>query len=328
MQTPDLAASKSQNPSLQQPPDTPMKIVFIINNKNNRGSRVIRRLDDFCRQTRPGEVRLLPTLRSKHAVELAGQAARDGCDYVIAVGGDGTLHEVVNGVMQSRMPVNLYPAIGLLPQGSANDFARTARISTSVEQLLEYIQANRTRRIDLGKIVLHKERETRYFINVAGAGLSAEVVQGMEGSSGLLGAGFQYFREILRGFFTYRKKEVRCTAGDWQWEGPLLQLALANGRYFGNGICIAPDARVADGKLAVAVFGDLSLRDYLKNLGRLKKGIKIDNPEVTYHQAAEVVLESSDPCALEADGEYVGPAPATISLLPKALRFVMPPEGP
>ncbi|MEJ2161841.1 MAG: diacylglycerol kinase family lipid kinase [Robiginitalea sp.] len=303
-----------------------MNIVFIVNNKNNRLSKVLPGLDKHFRQKNLGSVQFIPTLRNKHAIELARAASENGCDYLIAAGGDGTLHEVINGVLKSSMPANKYPAIGVLPYGSANDFARTAHISKSIEQLIGLIQSGSTRRIDLGKIAIHKTKETRYFINIAGIGLGAEVVRNLERSPSVLGPGFNYFKHIIKGFFSYVKKEVRCTGRNWEWQGKLLQMAVANGQYFGNAICVAPDARLADGKFQVVIFGDLSIWDYLKNLGKLKRGTKIDLPQVNYRSASEVLVESNDSCGIEADGEYVGAAPATISVLPKAIRFLLPAE--
>jgi diacylglycerol kinase family enzyme len=186
------------------------------------------------------------------------------------------------------------------------------------------MQSQSIKKIDLGKIVLAKVPEPRYFINIAGVGLGAEVVQKMEQSSGNLNPGFNYFRHIVKGFLQYVKKQVSCRSSTWQWEGRLLLMAVANGRYFGNGICPAPDARLADGQFQVTIFGDLSIWDYLKNLGKLKKGMKIDLPEVTYQKTTEIWIESKGPCGIEADGEYVGLAPATISILPEAIRVLMP----
>ena len=273
-----------------------------------------------------GSVQFISTLRKKHAIELAKQATENGCDYMVAVGGDGTLHEVINGMLQAKIPANEYPAIGLLPYGSANDFARTARISNSIEALIALIQSNTTQKIDLGKIILQQTQETRYFINIAGVGLGAVVAQNLERSSSVLGPGFNYFKHTIKGFLSYVKKEVSCTSSTWQWKGKLLQMAVANGRYYGNAICLAPDAKLSDGQFQVAIFGDLSIWDYLKNLGNLKKGVKIDHPQVSYHVTNEVLLESNDSCGIEADGEYVGLAPATISVLPKAICFLMPPD--
>ena len=303
-----------------------MNIVFIVNNKNNRLAKVLPRLDQYCQEAKLGSVQFLSTLWKKHAIALAKQATVKGCDYMVAVGGDGTLHEVINGMLRAKIPTNYYPAIGLLPYGSANDFARTAGISNSIEDLIALIKANTTQKIDLGKIIIQQTQETRYFINIAGVGLGAEVAQNLERSSSVLGPGFNYYKHIIKGFLSYVKKEVSCTSSTWQWEGKLLQMAVANGRYFGNAICIAPDAKLTDGQFQLAIFGDLSLWDYLKNFGNLKKGVRINLPQVSYHTANEVLLESKDSCGIEADGEYVGLAPATISVLPKVIRFLMPPD--
>ena len=303
-----------------------MKVVFIVNNKNKRAAGVLPELERCCRQRNPGPVQFLLTRRKKHAIELARESAENGCDYIIAVGGDGTLHEVINGLMQSSLPARKYPAIGLLPCGSANDFARTAQITDSIEDLLNLIQTHTTQKIDLGQILLKQTGEVRYFINIAGAGLGGEVVQKMEQSPGLLGPGLNYFWHIFAGFLRYIKKEVTCTGGGWKWQGRLLQMAVANGRCFGNALCVAPDARLGDGLFQVTIFGDLSVWDYLKNLGKLKKGVRIDHPEVTYNKAKEILLESKTPLHIEADGEYVGLAPATLRVLPEAIVFLMPSE--
>ena len=303
-----------------------MKIVFVVNNKNDRLAKVLPRLESYCQQTHIGSVQFICTLREKHAIELAQQATEDGCDYLIAVGGDGTLHEVVNGVLQSKVPAIEYPALGLLPYGSANDFARTAGVSNSIEELIKLIQTNSTQKIDLGKILVQQTQESRYFINIAGVGLGPEVVQSLKQSSSVLGPGFNYFKHIIKGFFSYTKKEVSCTSSSWRWKGKLLQMAVANGRYYGNGICTAPDAKLHDGQFQIAIFGDLSVWDYLKNLSKLKKGVKIDHPQVHYYDSKQVLIESNVACGIEADGEYVGLAPANIRIVPNALSFLMSPN--
>ncbi|MBT8182462.1 MAG: acylglycerol kinase family protein [Eudoraea sp.] len=113
-----------------------MNIVFVINNKNNRLAKVLPRLRKYCREIHLGSVQFIITQRKKHAIELARKVTEKGCDYMVAVGGDGTLNEVINGMLQSNIPTNEYPTIGLLPLGSANDFARTAGISNSIEALI------------------------------------------------------------------------------------------------------------------------------------------------------------------------------------------------
>ena len=301
-----------------------MKIVFVVNNKKDRLKKVLPGIKQYCEESDLGTLQFRYTEGKKHAIILARDAVEAGCDHLIAVGGDGTLNEVINGVMQSSLAQEKYPVIGLLPYGSANDFARTIGVSNSLETLFEYIRSTSTHQIDLGKIVLQQTGETRYFINIAGAGMGPEVAKSMENSSSIFGSGFNYFKQIIKGFLSYRKKEVSCRTDTWHWRGKLLQMAVANGRYFGNAICVAPDAKIDDGLFQVSIFGNLSIWDYLKNLGKLKKGVKIEHPEVSYYDAKEVLLDAVDSCGIEADGEYVGTLPASISVLPKVISFLSP----
>jgi YegS/Rv2252/BmrU family lipid kinase len=300
-----------------------MGIVFIVNNKNNRLRKLLPGLRSYFEERFPGQVKFLFTLRRKHAVELAKEATEAGCDYLIAVGGDGTLHEVINGLLQCGKPIEDQPVIGLLPLGSANDFARTAGISFSLETLEQWIRNGTPNKIDVGVIRLSSSGEVRYFINMAGIGLGSEVVQCMARSEPFLGAAFHYYLGILKGFRHYAKKKVVCRGNTWQWEGDMLQMAVGNGRYFGNGICVVPEAELADRRLHVAVFGDLSLWDYIKNTGKLKRGKKIEHPQVKYYSTEELYIEGTG-CGIEADGEFVGLLPASIAVMPAAVSFLMP----
>ena len=301
-----------------------MRIVFIINNKNNRLKKRLPALRSFFEEHFPGQVKFQFTQGKRHAIELAKMAAEKGCEYLISAGGDGPLHEVINGPLLSDISQDNRPAIGLLPLGSANDFARTAGISSSPEDLEKWIRKGSTRKIDAGIIRLDATGELRYFINVAGLGLGAEVVQLMAQSKPFLGAALHYYKGILKGFWRYRKKEVVCRSNAWEWKGRMLQMAVGNGRFFGNGICIVPQAELADATLGVSIFGDLNLWDYIKNMGNLKRGRPIEHPEVMYRNSDKLCLEGEG-CAIEADGEYVGLLPATINVVPAALTFLMPP---
>ena len=286
----------------------------------------IPKLEQYCQEKNLRDVRFIPTRWKKHAVEISKEATKNGCSHLIAVGGDGTLHEFINGILQSDLSTNGYPIIGLLPYGSANDFARTAGISNSLEELLQLIQSNTTQEIDLGKVVFPQKKETHYFINVSGIGLGALVIQKLERSSNSLSPSLNYFLYIVKGFISYTKKKASVTSDSRHWRGKLLQMVVANGSFFGNGICATPDAKLGDGQFQIAIFGNLSIWDYLKNLVKLKTGVKIKHPEVSYYTTKEILIESSDSCGIEADGEYLGLAPATINVQPKAISFLMPLE--
>lgn len=296
-----------------------MTICFIVNQKIKRRNRILRKIE---KEFKDHSIAFHLTSYAKHAEILARDLIEHGYKYMIAVGGDGTLNEVINGVLSSPVPTNNLPAIGMLQKGSANDFSRTATNNNSVKHLKELIDNQSFRKIDIGKVVQDKEEQPRFFINIAGLGLGPEVVQHM-GNNKRLGPRISYFKSIIETFTKYKRKNITCKTDDWEWRGDLLQMAVGNGKFFGNGICVCPDAKIDDGLFNIALFGELSIMDYLKNLGNLKKGIKISHKDAHYFTAKEIRIENTKGvCGIETDGEYVGTTPVTISVVPKAINFL------
>jgi diacylglycerol kinase family enzyme len=201
---------------------------------------------------------------------------------------------------------------------------KTIKANNGILPLRQNVLNKHIQKIDVGKIVVESmPNKPAYFINIASLGLGPEVVKTMENSNKLLGASVAYFSSIIRGFLSYEKRNIRCVADGWNWEGKLLQMAVANGQFFAHGICVAPEASIQDGLFQISLFGELSLLDYLKNLGNLTKGIKINHPEVHYYTAKELkITPVNDQCGIEADGEYVGESPITITVVPSAIKFV------
>lgn len=269
--------------------------------------------------------------------EYAGQTigfAYKACgkfDYLIAVGGDGTLNEVVNGCLQAKdkNPQVPIPILGVLPQGTANDFVKTIATVGTADELLALIKSNSHREIDVGKIRCRGENgqmENRYFLNIASVGIGANVVQGVNKSKKYLGANLTFLIAIVRTFLSYKPRILNVKSNNgFEWQGKTIILAFANGRYFGAGICIAPHAIIDDGKFGVTLIGDVSVKDFILKFGQLKRGVIIDHPEVIYHEAGlmEVNCEAPD-CAIEADGEFLGYAPLQVETLPRKISFLMP----
>jgi YegS/Rv2252/BmrU family lipid kinase len=304
-----------------------MQVTFIVNSKIKKRHRTLNEIGDVFYKDEHIQTTILQSQYAGHSVELATECTKNGSDYLIAVGGDGTLNEVLNGMLNASVPINNYPILGVLPKGSANDFVRTIIPLQNLPQLKKAILNKSARKIDIGKVVLGSTPlRPKYFINIAGLGLGPEVVKIMQGSNKLFGSKASYFSAIIKGFLSYDKRAVKCECEEWSWEGSLLQMAVANGRYFGDGICIAPDASVADGLLHVTLFGELSLMDYLLNLGKLKKGIKINLEGAHYFTTKQLKISSTaiKPSGIETDGEYVGEAPATITVVPNAIKFISP----
>lgn len=298
------------------------KIGFVVNGKKGRKKRLLREFDKFKEQLSAFEVNVQETSGMGDATAIAMEMASSGYTHVIAVGGDGTLNETVNGVKKSARP---NCKVGMLTYGTANDFARTVAAPKSLRHLLESIQNDSFETLDLGLIEqkIGDIKYTRYFINIADLGIGAEVVKKVNGSSKFFGGNFTFFQAIVRTFFSYKNQPVKCEADRWQWEGKMNSLVIANGKYFGSGMCIAPEADPADGQFSILICGDISLLDYLRNVRQIRKGHIIKHKKAEYKTARSLKITSpSIHCFIEADGEFVGGVPVTVSIIPGAVAFI------
>lgn len=268
------------------------------------------------------EVQLFETAYSGHAFILSKEATANGFDTILAAGGDGTLHQVLNGILQSE--AKTFPALGLIPLGSANDFARTVGQPTSADYLINLLQKNAPSLLDVGKVKCNDEKGyeiTRYFINVCSLGMGPLVVKRLERNRKKWGVTLSYLSSILTTFFTHKPQHITCTTSDWVWEGKARVVAVANGTAFGNGIYIAPDALLNDRLLNSFIAENVPLWKFLFYLQTLKSKKKIVNEHISYKTIRLAQLTSAISCALEAEGELIGFLPATIEVQPAFLKF-------
>jgi diacylglycerol kinase (ATP) len=310
--------------------DPVMKIAFIVKGNCGQKQSFYRALARHETEDALAQAQSFETEHAGHAAQLAVQHGSD-VDVLVAVGGDGTLNEVVNACLAASKqdPGYSLPAFAVLAYGTANDFVKTGELDGSLEQLLQLLRQQSLRLIDVGRVSCTGEdgaTVARYFVNVADVGLGAAAVQRLTTRRRYLGAKLSYLMAIVSAFFGYRKIELSVvTDTGLQWCGVVLALVASNGRFFGSGLEIAPNAELGDGKLDVALVGDVSLRDFVSRLGDLRSGNIIDHPEVSYYQARRIdVAGIDDECALEVDGEYVGNTPAMIEILPAAITFLLP----
>lgn len=255
-----------------------------------------------------------------HAVELAQQFSRDKYDVIVAVGGDGTLNEVVNGMIHTSSNA----VLGHIPMGTANDFSKTIELNKDIDQFISLLNNNATKTIDIGKVtcLTKKEKIVRYFINIADAGLGGYVANSLNKSKKLLGPNFTYFQAIIKGIIRFKKPLVNIKIGNITYEGKLMSIAICNGTTFGSGLIISPEAILDDGKFHITLLGDVTLLDYFKNLKKLKKGIKLTHPHIHYYSADKVQLKTDEICEIEADGEHVGKGESIFEILPKAIKIL------
>jgi YegS/Rv2252/BmrU family lipid kinase len=300
------------------------KITFVLHGKHLRKHRIQYESEKYLEREFVTDYFITKT--SKSAEDFAEKIANSGTDYLIAVGGDGTMHEVVNGIMQVPKKQRENLIIGLLPVGSGNDFARTLNLSGKISYLYKLISSNSVIDLDIGKIEckdLDGKDTTVYFNNIAGVGLDAEVAKRVNEGNKAYGPNVAYYSATVKSFLNYRKKQVKVSSADFNYEGNVLLLSLANAKYFGSGLGIAPHAKINDGKMALTLAGDVSLFDYLRNVGKLRKCAYLKHPGIAYGETESMNIEPiGEPCYIEADGELVGKLPLKVTMLHREIKFL------
>ncbi|MHB8756613.1 MAG: diacylglycerol/lipid kinase family protein [Bacillota bacterium] len=256
---------------------------------------------------RGSEYEWVETLRPGHATELARDAVSRGFQRVIALGGDGTVHETVNGLALSPI------VLGVIPAGTGNDFAKTLALPRNPAQALAAIDSGRVRRIDLARA------NDRYYMNVAGVGFDAEVAGEANRIPKYIKGAFGYVVSIFRVLPRYSPVSLRIDLDGRILEQPCLLVSAGNGRYYGGGLKICPEAIPDDGLLDVIVGGDLGKAETLAVLPRVFVGTHITHPKVKTYRAVKVRIESPVPLLVQADGEIIGQTPVTFELIPGAL---------
>ncbi|MBX7126733.1 MAG: diacylglycerol kinase family lipid kinase [Cyclobacteriaceae bacterium] len=260
------------------------------------------------------------TQHAGHATQLAEILTDNGAEVILAAGGDGTLNQVLNGVMMAKGPK---PILGIIPLGTGNDFARLFGIKAEANLLKQLISAE-PRLIDIGRISCQKEGivVTHYFLNVCSLGMGPRVVQLLKSSKRSLGPAMTYFKAILRAFFTHTPEPMELKSSEFEWSGRIRACCFANGTSFGNGLYIAPAARPDDGLFSLFIAGEVSLLEFLRFQAQLKRGNTIYHDRVHYETGVRFEVRSPKPMWIEAEGELAGTLPATIELDKERILFL------
>jgi YegS/Rv2252/BmrU family lipid kinase len=258
------------------------------------------------------------------ASRIAYEEASAGRKLIIAMGGDGTISEVANGILRSEKEAEL----GILPAGTGSDFRKTLKIPSTLRDAARMLKRAASKTMDAGKLQycnLQGAREERFFINTASFGMSGNVATRANQSSKILGGGITYAAATLRSLANLTHPEVRLQVdGRQPYRLKVLTVCVANGPSFGGGMRIAPDAKLNDGYFDVTIIGDLKTSEILLNSYRLYSGALKGINKVALMRAqkltAEPIQERSS-ILLEVDGETPGRLPATFEILPGALQI-------
>jgi diacylglycerol kinase (ATP) len=298
------------------------RLVLIVNPRAGRG-QVGREMPALERRIIAGRLdyAVVETERAGHAAELAREALQEGDRFLVAVGGDGTINEVVNGMIEDDRPVADDAVLGAVAAGSGSDFVRTFGLPSAVTTAVRHLLADRLFQIDIGKVTYRQESEerSRYFANIAEVGLGGQMVRRATGLPSFLGRGRRFlgFWLSLAG---YRPCEVEVRADRREYRGRAVNVVVANGQFFGGGMRLSPRSYPSDGKLDVQVsIGPRS--DAFTMLPQVYQGEHLPHKNIKELKGSEVTVTAERPLRIEADGELLGTTPATFTVLPKAIRL-------
>lgn len=294
------------------------KLLCLLNGSKKK-SAVILELIELCQSTWQRDFTILESTVEKELILIAKEHASK-VDIVIAIGGDGTLNEIINGLMDSG--VEKLPTVAIIPNGTGNDFYQSAGFNSfNINRFMTAISQNKTISCDVGRI--QADEEIRYFMNVADIGFGGAVVLSLNQFRKQFGPGFSYGLAILKTFFGYQRPKVQISSDSFEYRGELLLAAGCNGAIFGNGLHIHPGATIHDGKLNMTILGKVSLFDYLRNVLKVKRGKRIKNPEAHYFESNHLRLKTDGTILhAETDGEYLSGSCFEISILPKRINIL------
>jgi YegS/Rv2252/BmrU family lipid kinase len=261
--------------------------------------------------------------RRGQLTELARRAAEDGARLLVAVGGDGTVNEVVNGIADLPEP----PELAIVPRGTGWDFVRTFRIPRAIEEAVDVALHGETRTVDLGRVRFQSWDGTEaesVFANVASAGMSGAIARRANETTKALGGKASYLWATLAVFARWSAGELRLDVDGERRVAKMYDVVVANGRYFGGGMEICPAALPDDGLLDVLTIGDLSKMDLITTMPKTYRGSHLPHPKAEVFLGRVVTVESDNPVPIELDGEQPGTTPATFEVLPGRLRLRVP----
>ncbi|MFN2508249.1 MAG: diacylglycerol kinase family protein [Chthoniobacterales bacterium] len=295
-----------------------MKTCIICNpiaGKIEDGGRIREQLRKFP------SARVKFTQKEGDAKWLAQEAITNGCETVVAAGGDGTLNEVINGVAPHADKAR----VGVIPLGTGNDFARMLNLPSGVDECIELLRAGNSRRTDLVRVT---SDQVRYFINVSAGGFSGTVDEKLTPEIKQSWGPLAYLRcaaEALPELKAYRTKITLDDSAKLTLD--LYNAVIANGRYVAGGTSIAPEASTEDGLLDVILIPQNSVVDIALVAAQMLMGTHLSSEGVVFHRAKKIAISSKPGMWFNVDGELVGNEPATFEILPGALEFLAGPAA-
>jgi YegS/Rv2252/BmrU family lipid kinase len=298
--------------------------VFLVNPASANGSTG-RRWPELARRAAAAglEGATLFSERQGHLAELAREAALDGAELLVVVGGDGSVNEVANGLAG----LGRQPEVAIVPRGTGWDFSRTFGIPRKVDDAVRIALEGDVRTIDVGRASYRAwdgSDATASFANVASAGMSGAIAKRANETSKALGGKASYLWATFAVFSGWEATEIEVVVDDVRRTGRMFDVVVANGRFFGGGLQICPEAQPDDGLFDVLTIGDVTKRDLVQTMPKMYRGTHLPHPKAELLRGSSVTVTSETPLPIELDGEQPGTTPGTFEVAAAALRLRVP----
>ena len=308
-------------------PQAPEKTIFLVNPASANGSTG-RRWPELARRAAAAglEGATLFSERQGHLAELAREAALDGAELLVVVGGDGSVNEVANGLAG----LGRQPEVAIVPRGTGWDFSRTFGIPRKVDDAVHVALEGDVRTIDVGRASYRAwdgSDATTSFANVASAGMSGAIAQRANETTKALGGKASYLWATFAVFSGWEATEIEVVVDGERRTGRMFDVVVANGRFFGGGLQICPEAEPDDGLFDVLTIGDVTKRDLVLTMPKMYRGTHLPHPKAELLRGPSVTVTSETPLPIELDGEQPGTTPVTFEVAAGALRLRVPRTG-
>ncbi|KUO62762.1 MAG: hypothetical protein APF84_03710 [Gracilibacter sp. BRH_c7a] len=257
-------------------------------------------------------------------IVLAKQAQDFGYKKIIAVGGDGTVNEVLNGLLADKENYKDME-LAILEHGTGSDFVRSFQQKKGINNFIKLLRRNKSVKVDIGRLdfeSINGSQESRYFLNAVNLGIGAEVVNRVNNNSKALGSKITYFKGTIATLLNFENVEVTCQLdNDEIIEGKYKGLIICNGQYMGGGMHIAPQAQTNDGLFEIVFIKDLTKLRFLTCFPSIYLGKHINLPEIVIYRSKKISITTKEQTIFEADGEIPGLSPLVCQIIPKAITL-------
>ena len=301
-----------------------LKTWFVIVNPtsgNSSGKKKWPKIKDLLK-TYGFSIQYAFTEFDKHSGQIVKTAIEKGFINIISVGGDGTLHNIVNGIMQQRNTPSTNINVGVIPIGTGNDWIKTHNIPMDTEKAIQLIKKGNTKLQDVGKIEFaNQDKKPVYFINLAGVGFDGHVVSNIEKYKHF--GALSYLIGVLLGLTSFKNFDSKVLINSKEIYGKTLMVLIGLCKYSGGGMQLTKSPNPFDGLFDVSIAKNFSKIDVIKNIFKIFNGNIVKYKKVETHKSTKVIVEiiEENQPFIQADGELVGKGDISVSLVPKCFSF-------